>query len=531
MSTVEGTGQLMRLIIRLDRVRLTVWALALAAIPLVVASSFAALYDTEAARLELVTTVASSPGLVALLGPIGGTSVGALTVWRIGTIGGVFVALMSAFTVIRHTRLDEETGRRELLGSTVIGRHAPLLSAVAVAALAGVVVGVVLALGLIGIGEAVSGAVAFGASWMLLAVLFAAIGGLAAQLTETTGGGRGIVVACIGVFYALRMAGDGAGPGGLEWLSWLSPFGWVTRMEPFGEEQWWVSMLFLGLVFLVGWAAFAISGARDVGAGVIPPRPGPPTAAPHLRSATGLAWRLHRGAVLGWSVGIALFAVVWGGLADTLGDLFEENPQLADIFEALGGTGALTEVFFAAAMGIVALIVSGYSIGAALRMQSEENGLRAEHILATPTPRLNWAGSHVLYALVGPVLLMALAGLAAGATYGAITGDIAGWMTDLFESALLYVPAIWVLAGIAVLLYGLAPRFTALSWGVLVASLLLGQLGPILQLPQWSMDLSPFTHVPTPPESVSTAPLLLLTAVGGSLVAIGVRGFERRDLR
>jgi ABC-2 type transport system permease protein len=244
-----------------------------------------------------------------------------------------------------------------------------------------------------------------------------------------------------------------------------------------------------------------------------------------------LAWRLHRGAVLGWSVGIALFAVVWGGLADTLGDLFEENPQLADIFEALGGTGALTEVFFAAAMGIVALIVSGYSIGAALRMQSEENGLRAEHILATPTPRLNWAGSHVLYALVGPVLLMALAGLAAGATYGAITGDIAGWMTDLFESALLYVPAIWVLAGIAVLLYGLAPRFTALSWGVLVASLLLGQLGPILQLPQWSMDLSPFTHVPTPPESVSTAPLLLLTAVGGSLVAIGVRGFERRDLR
>jgi ABC-2 type transport system permease protein len=530
MSTLTGTAHLLRLIARVDRIRLTVWALVLGFVPVGVASSFATLYETEASRQGLVATIASAPGLVALLGPVNGTSIGALTAWRVGTIGAVLVALMAAFTIIRHTRLEEETGRRELLGSTVMGRHAPVLAAALITLATGTVIGALLTGGLIGLGESASGAVAFGLSWALVATVFVGVGALAAQLTESAGGARAIAGSAIGLFFALRLAGDGGAANGVGWLSWLSPIGWVNKLEPYGEERWWVIALFIAIALLIGSVALVLSSQRDVGAGYFPPRPGPGTAAPLLSSPIGLAWRLHRGAVIGWSIAIALFATIWGGLADTVGKLFEDNPQLAEIFEAMGGAGTLTDIFFAAAMGIVALIVSAYAIDAALTLRSEEDGLRAEPILATPTPRLRWATSHVLFAVVVPIFIMTLAGVTAGLTYGTMSGEIARQIGDLVEAALLQVPAIWVAGGVAVALYGLAPRRTSLSWAALVGFLLVGQLGQILQFPQWVLNLSPFTHVPAPPEPVTLVPLLALTAIAALLVGIGLIGFGRRDV-
>jgi ABC-2 type transport system permease protein len=525
-----GSGQLVRLILRLDRIRLSVWVLSLGLIPVAVAASFATLYDTELARRELVGTVVSSPGLTALLGPISGSSVGALTAWRIGTIGAVLVALMAGFTVVRHTRHEEETGRRELLGSTVLGRHAPLVAASGVTIGVGALIGVMVATGLVALGEDAGGSVAFGASWALISVVFAAVGALAAQLTESSGGARGIVAGSVGVFYALRMAGDSGEGSGVGWMSWLSPFGWVSKIEAFGDEQWWVIALFVIGGLILGSAGFVLSAGRDVGASVFASRPGPPIASRALSSPLGLAWRLQRGRVFGWSVGVLLFAAIWGGLGNTITDLFEDNPQLASIFESLGGAGALTDIFFSAAMGIVALIVSAYAISVTLTLRSEETGLRAEHVLATPTPRLAWVWSHLTFALIVPVLLMSLAGAAAGLIYGTIVDDVPGWLGSLLGSSLLQVPAIWVVAGVVMLLYGLAPRFASWSWAALVGFLLLGQLGPILQLPQWAMNLSPFTHVPAPPEPVSALPVVALGVVSVALLGVGLGGFRSRDL-
>lgn len=525
-----GSGQLIRLILRLDRIRLSVWVLALGLIPVAVASSFATLYDTETARRELVGTVVSSPGLTALLGPISGTSVGALTVWRVGAIGAVLVALMAGFTLVRHTRQEEETGRRELLGSTVLGRHAPFLAASSVTIVVGTLIGSIIAVGLSALGEDAEGSMAFGLSWALVSAVFAAVGALASQLTESSGGARGIVAGAVGLLYALRMAGDAAEGSGIGWMSWLSPFGWVSKIEAFGDERWWVVVLFVVGALILGAAGFVISAGRDVGASVFATRAGPPTAARGLGSPLGLAWRLQRGSVFGWSVGVALFAAIWGGLGDTITDLFEDNPQLASIFESLGGAGALTDIFFSAAMGIVALIVASYAISVTLTLRSEETGLRAEHVLATPTPRLNWVWSHLAFALIVPVLLMSLAGVAAGLIYGAIVDDVPGWLGSLLGSSLLQVPAIWVVAGVVMLLYGAAPRFASWSWAALVGFLLLGQLGPILQLPQWAMNLSPFTHVPAPPEPIGPLPIITLLAVSMLLLGMGLVGFQRRDL-
>ncbi len=528
MTTLTGTGKLIRFILRRDRLLLPIWVAVLSLIPLAVASAFEGLYPTLESRLELMGTLVSNPSLIALLGPLYDASIGGLTVWRIGAIGGVFVSLMAVLTVIRHTRVEEETGRRELLGSTVVGRHAPLTAALLVVSATGLIIGVIIAAGLIATGEAAAGSVAFGLGWAMVAIVFAAVGGVAAQLTPNSGGARGIAIAVIAVAFLIRMAGDGNDT--VNWLSWFSPYGWFTRLRPYADEQWWVVLLFAGLALVLGGAAFRLSSQRDVAAGVFEPRPGPATAAPGLSTPLGLAWRLQRPALLGWSVGLVLFGSVWGGLGDSMSQIFDENPGFAEIFERLGGDQALIDIFFSAAMGFVAYIAAAYAVRATLRLRTEEEGLRAEPILATAAPRLNWAGSHLVFGLAGPVIMMILAGAVAGLVYGLSIGEVGGNVPRLVETALLSIPAVWVMVGIAMVLFGLVPRYAPVAWALLVGFLIVGLLGQVLQFPQWAIDLSPFSHTPTLPGAISPVPLVVLTGTAVALTAAGLAGFRRRDL-
>ena len=530
MTTVTGTGKLVRLILRRDRVRLSVWLLVLAVIPPVTANAFIGLYPTEASREVLLATVATSPALTTLLGPLYDSSIGALTAWRFGTIGAFMVALLAILTMIRHTREEEETGRRELLGSTVVGRNAPLAAALTVTMAAGAVLGVLIAGGLIAVGLPPAGSLAFGLGFIGLAAAFAGVGALAAQLTSASSTARGIGVGIAGLAFVLRMVGDSGGEG-VEWLSWLSPIGWFSRLRPFAGEQWWVFLLWIGLALTLVAAAAAIASRRDVGAGAISPRPGPAHAGSALGSPLGLAWRLHRGSVVGWAAGLAVLGAVYGGAAEGIGDMLQGNPQLLEIFEQLGGRQGLTDTFFSAAIGIIALITAAYAIRAVLRLEVEEERVRAEPVLATATPRIGWAWSHLFFGVLGPVLILAVAGIVAGATYGAMVGDVGGQVPGVLGAAMVQLPAVWVLTGAAMALYGLAPRYAALSWGFLVWCLVLGQLGQILQFPQWSRNLSPFSHVPLfPSEDIEVAPMAWLLAIAVALIAAGLAGFRRRDI-
>jgi ABC-2 type transport system permease protein len=165
-----------------------------------------------------------------------------------------------------------------------------------------------------------------------------------------------------------------------------------------------------------------------------------------------------------------------------------------------------------------------------LLLRSEEGSQRAEQVLATSTRRRNWVASHVGLALAGTTGLMAVAGLVSGATHAAQTGEISdgAWV---LAGALVQLPAIWVVIGIAVALWGIVPRSASASWAILVAFLLLGEFGTLFELPSWAMDLSPFAHTPRiPGQDLTVMPLLWLVAVATALIAVGVVAFDRRDL-
>lgn len=531
MSTLAGTGGLIRLILRRDRWLLPLWILVLAVLPIQTAAALDQFYSTPAQLHDLYGTVVSTPGLLALLGPVFGATLGALTVWRAGLVFTV-VGLASLLTVIRHTRTDEEAGRRELLGSSVVGRNAPLTAALLVTFAADLLVGAVLAAGMAGLGVPVAGSVAYGLAVAAAGWMFAVVGAVAAQLTEGAGAARGLALGTLGVAYLLRAAGDTGGPdSALGWLSWLSPIGWAQQTRPYAGERWWVFALPAALVLMLAVAAFALLARRDIGAGVLPARLGPASAAPSLRSPLALAWRLQRVTLLAWTVGLAVMGAVIGSVADSVNDMAADSSQLQDLLQRLGGEKALSDAYIAGTMVTFGLVAAGYGIQATLRLRAEEEGLRAELVLATAASRLRWAASHLLFGLAGPAVALLAAGAAEGLTYGLVGGDLGHQLPRVLAGALVQLPAVLVLSGIAMALFGLAPRLAAVSWATLAVFAFLVLLGPLLRLSQWLLDVAPFSHIPkVPGANVATMPLAWLLVIAAVLAAAGLAGFRRRDL-
>lgn len=525
-----GTGALLRLAIRRDRIFASVWVLLFVVMAASSASASASLFTTLESRLRAASAVNDTPATLALYGRVfDPTSLGAVSMFKLGALGAAMVALVAIFMVVRHTRAEEESGRLELIGAAVVGRYAALTAALLMAVGTTLVLALLTALSLVGAGLPASGALAFGLSWAGAGIAFAAVGAVTAQVTENARTANGLGAAVLAAAYLLRAAGDASGVDTSTWLSWLSPIGWAQQVRPFAGDRWWVLSYLVVFAVLVSVGAYALVARRDHGAGLLAQRPGPATAGERLRSPLALAVRLHRGGLTGWLVGVALGGLVLGSIASQVGE-FVDTPQARDMIMKLGGERGIIDAFLSAEMAILAVVVSAYGISAAMRLRSEETVGRAEPILATRVGRVRWAGSHVFVALAGATLLIAVVGLFAGFAHGAATGEMSE-LGRVLVAALAQLPAVWVLTGITVAVFGLAPGLITAGWAALVLFLVLGQLGTILGLPQWMMDLSPFTHSPKlPGGELSATPLVMLTAVAAILVTIGLATFRRRDL-
>src|SRR5207248_992409 len=262
----------------------------------------------------------------------------------------------------------------------VVGRNAGLAAALIATFGANLALAALLALMMMSQHLPAAGSLALGVEFAAAGWVFAAIGGVAAQLTDGAGGARGIAISVLGAAYLLRIGGDlsGLSGGAFSWLSWLSPIGWVQRIRPYGGDRWWVVVLAAGLTTVIAAAAVAVSARRDVAAGLLPARPGPATAAPGLRTPLALGWRLHRGLLAGWTAGLAVVGVVLGGIANGIGNLLQGNRNLEDIFPRMGGRSGLINAYLAGMMGLLALLAAAYAIQATLRLRSEETSGRAE---------------------------------------------------------------------------------------------------------------------------------------------------------
>jgi len=531
VSTLAGTGALAKLAARRDRIMLPAWVYVLTALVAGTAYSFRKLYPTAQGRLEFATTAGHNPALLSLYGPLSGSSIGSLTAWRYGGFAALGAGLMSIFIVVRHTRADEETGRLELVGSAAVGKHAALTAGLLVSLSANVVLALLLSAGLIALGLPAAGSISLALAVAGCGLVFTAVAAVTAQIAGTARSARGIAIGILAAVYLLRAVGDSAGASGPGWLTWLSPVGWAELIRSFGAIRWWILALPLMITAVLGLVAGVLAARRDYGAGLLPQRPGPALAAGWLRSPLALAWRLQRGALIGWILGGLAYGAIVGEAAKGIGGLLGSR-EIRKIMIKLGGQAAFTNAYLAAIMSFTGLIAAGYAVSAVLRLYSEETAEHADPVLATAAGRIRWGLSHLLIAAGGTVAILAATGLGAGLGYVLRSGGGGSEVARLVGAGLAQAPAALVLAGIAAALFGLAPKASvAGGWTALGVAVLMLFLGATLQLSHWVLDISPFTHLPKLPGSpVSAAPLAWLSAITVALAAAGLAGLRRRDI-
>lgn len=527
-SSFTGTRQLVRLVLRRDRFRIAMWMSGLVGLMAVSASSIVALYTTPEELEGYARTVRGNSALIIQAGPgygLDDPTVGAVVMNETAQWMFIAVAVMSVFMVVRHTRTEEETERAELVRAAPVGRHAALASAM----LGALVVNAVIAGGnvvaLLAFGLPAVGSLAFGASMVGIGVVFAGVGAVAAQVASGTRGALAAGGAAVGVAFVLRAIGD-VGNGV---LSWLSPIGWAQSIRTYADERWWVLILPVVATALLVVTARTLQDHRDFGSGLVAQRGGPPEATARLSTAWGLAVRLQRGALIGWAVGLGALAFFYGLVADQAEQMLEDNPDMADFFAQLG-RGSVTDAFLSTAMLIMALFATGFTVSSVLRLRSEELSGRVDPVLATPVSRRRWASSHLAVALIGTALLALVCGAAMGLGTALVLADI-GRLGELTAAGLVMVPAMWVMAGVTMLLYGLRPRWALAAWAAVAWVFVAAMFATVLDLPQWALNLSPFQHVPAlPAVSMTWLPLVILTVVAGAVIAAGLAALDRRDM-
>lgn len=513
---LDGTGLLLRFALRRDRLLAPAWVLALSAMAIVSAAATAPLYDGAAERVAAAEAINASPALVALYGPILDTSsLGELSMTKMTVLYAVFVAFMSVVLVRRHTRLEEETGRAELVGATAVGAEAPIAAALAEAALMSLAVGLVAGIGTIAAGLPAVGSLLFGASWTGIGLVGAAIALLAAQVSSSARSVGFVASGVIGGLYVLRAVGDTSA----SWLSWLTPFGWGTQLSAWSEPRVWLLAGYPLLAVVLTAVALALRQHRDLGAGVLPDRPGPAEGSPRLRDAAALVWRQQAAALAGWTVGIAVIGVLMGSIVPTVGSMLGTG-QARDVIEAMGGEGALQDVLVAALASVIAVVITCYGIAAITRAAGDERDGRTETVLATVTSRRGLLVAIGVSALVGTTWLLLVSGVA--------TALGRGDGLDAIGASLAQAPAVWLVVALGVLLMTVRSRWAVAGWAVVAAYVSLGQVGESLDLPGWLVGLSPYQHVANyPAESLTWTPGVVLTLL--TLAALAASGWRYRS--
>jgi len=447
----------------------------------------------------------ASPAQRALYGNIYNDSLGATGIWKAGMFH-LLIGVAVILTVIRHTRAEEETGRAELIGSTAVGRYAGLTAALILAFGASLATGAIGAAALLGTSVPQAGSLAFGAALACSGLVFTAVAAVTAQLSTSARFARGAAFGVLAAAFTLRAAGDA----GSAALSWLSPLGWSLQVRPYAGDRWWVLLLHLATTVLLTTLDYRLLAGRDVGAGLIAERPGPSQATPLLRNAFGLAWRLDRGALVMWTVGLCLYGLLIGSI----------------------GSKILEQAFIAAAFSMLGMMAAAFAVSLSLRLHQEETGQHTETLLSGSVSRSRWLTGHLVLALAGSAAAIVAAGVVAGLTYGVSAHDVGGKLLMVVGTALVQLPAVWLPAALAVALFGLAPRYSPVAWGVLVAFVALYLIGELSGFSQWVLDAEPFAHVPlVSGHTFTPVPLLAMLTIDAGLIVLGVAAFRRRDVQ
>lgn len=527
----QQTWRLALLILRRDWIRLSVWLIAIGLTTLATAVAFDGLYKTEAELLAIAETM-KNPAMTAMVGPGYGLAhytTGAMMAHQMLLFTAVAVGVMSILLVTRHTRMDEEDGRAELIRSLPTGRLAQLHASLIVMSGTNILLFLFVGFGLYALGMDsldLQGSLLYGAALGGTGMVFAAMTALLAQLAESSRGTIGLSLAVLLVAYLLRAIGDISS----ETLSLISPLGLVLRAEVYVSNYWWPVFLLLVIAGIFAVIAYYLYAIRDLGAGFLPSRPGKQSASSWLQSPLGLLFRLQRTTLIAWAFGVFILGIVYGSVFGDL-DSFFEDIEIMRQFLTPGKGFTLTEQFVSTLMSVMAMIATIPVLLATFKLLNEEKKGRTEQLISLAVSRQRWLASTIIIAIGTSFVMLSLSGIGLWSAATAVMDDGLDFAM-IYRAALIHLPALLVMIGVAAMVVGWAPTFTAFTWLYLAFSFVLIYLEELLNIPGWLMKMSPYGHTPQyPVEEVHLLRIIAIIVAAVVFMVIGFIGYRRRDIR
>jgi ABC-2 type transport system permease protein len=411
---------------------------------------------------------------------------------------------MSTFLAVRHTRMDEEQGRAEMVSATPAARVTPVVATAIHGLIANFALAALTTLAFIGTGAGVTGAKVAGFAVGCVGVAFLGIGLVAGQLMRTSRGANSLATWIVVTAFLFSGIGNALGTPSHDlqrmessWLTWLSPFGWGENVRAYSDNNLWPAVLALAFGLVLVGVAIALQSSRDLGESFIPERLGRAEAGPLLSTPTGLVWRLTWGAILGWVIGGLLVGMLSTSLASVVNQVTGDNPSIVNILKKIGGSSgsleqATVSVFFLM-LGIFAACVAVQVVS---RARQEEAHGSAEPVLSAAVGRVRWLVDYLVIAFVGMVLVVVAAVLGATLGLASSNGDW-GLMETIVVTAFGQLAAGCVFLVLTALVFVLAPRATiATGWTLIAVGSLLGLFGPLFGFPDWMAKLSPLEAAP-----------------------------------
>jgi ABC-2 type transport system permease protein len=526
LAAVAGTRPLLQASLRHEARSFAPWIAIVTALSVSSVIVYPLIFPGALERKVLAATLGANPALGLIFGPAYDLStVDGFNAWRCLALGGFLTALGAIFIVVKASREQEDSGQAELLAAGVLGRQARLLTALLMAMVCSLAVGVVSGLLTVLCGGGWGASLLLSAGFTVTGWMFAAVAAVTAQIGSDARTATSIAVAVLGVLFVLR--GFFYSIGAPSWTMWANPLGWVMQTRPASGNHWWPLLLGVTFALIVAAIGFALQVTRDFGQGVIPARPGP--ARGTARTPLGLAAHLNRTPVLVWCCAFVGLGVIFGYFTRSVNDLFKANPAVAVIF-ASGATGPaqLLAGFLATILSLVGIIAAVAGVQTVNRVRTEEVSDRTEPVLAGAVSRYRYLGSNVLIAFAAPALFLLIAGVMLGLL--AATANIGLNFGYPPLQALATIPAVWTVTAISVAVIGAHPRVQIASWAGILVSFGLTLLGPSFKLPNWALAISPFYHVPHVAAGTQNWwDLVWISLFTVAFLVIGFVGFRRRD--
>ncbi|MDR2558132.1 MAG: hypothetical protein LBC86_01100 [Oscillospiraceae bacterium] len=558
----DYTGKLVKFMLRRERIIAAIWIIVLVLFSVALAPGLETMFPDNETR-ENIILIYDNPIMVSMMGPIfdidgefttGTIYAGMMLLWVM-----IAVAIMNIFIVIRHTRADEERWRAEVIRSLPVGR----LSTVHAAMLTALIINTVLAV-LTGLGLAATGteSMGFGGSMLYGAVLgasglvFAAITAIFCQLSASSSGAFGLSFLALGGSYMLRAAGDV----GNEVISLISPFGLAQRSMVYAENELMPLWGLLAIAFAFAALAYKFNSMRDLGQGFIPARMGRREAKKSLLSSFGLSFRLLKNSIIVWTITLFMLGASYGSIIGEIdrfvGDspeyltLVGLTPELLDTLSDSDKADMIVDGFGGFVTIMMTLIALVPLLMFALKPKNEEIDGRAEGILSRSVSRQKYLAGYVIIAFAMSIIVqlctvVGLYGAAESTVREGEIGEVAAILNPfVFEKLLAanfaYLPAMWLIIGLAVFIVGLLPKAGGVVWGYYGFICFMALIGNIPDLlPAWLSNLSPFNFIPEirvtnfdlfPAAESSAVPLIVLTGIAAALTVIGFIGYRKRDL-